>query len=91
MIFSFFYGFSKLYCLRILGSPQDFKLIIASGIKLPACCKGTQVVDKNIPILILAGHAGSQWFAVAGTSGEAVDKFLQIQWILKLVINFFGI
>ena len=32
-------------------------------------------MDKNIPILILAGHADSQGFAGAGTPGEAVDKF----------------
>ncbi len=36
---------------------------------------GSKEVDKNIPILILAGHADSQGLAGAGTPGEAVDKF----------------
>ncbi len=36
---------------------------------------GTQDVPKDIPILILAGHADSQGLEGAGTSGEAVDKF----------------
>ena len=35
--------------------------------------KGTIKVTKDIPILILAGHADSQGLAGAGTSGEAVD------------------
>ena len=35
--------------------------------------EGKNKVKKDIPILILAGHADSQGIAGAGTSGEAVD------------------
>jgi len=68
-----FYAFSQLYYTTNFN--EDFELIIGESSNLPATWVGSKDVDKNIPILILAGHADSQGFAGAGTPGEAVDKF----------------
>ena len=70
-----FYAFSQLYYTRNLNFTEDFELIIGESSNLPATWVGSKDVDKNIPILILAGHADSQGLAGAGTPGEAVDKF----------------
>ena len=70
-----FYASSKLYYTRNLNFIDDFDLIIGDSSSTPAKWVGSKDVDKNIPILILAGHADSQGFAGAGTPGEAVDKF----------------
>ncbi|AIQ98194.1 putative N-acetylmuramoyl-L-alanine amidase [Prochlorococcus sp. MIT 0801] len=70
-----FYAFSQLYYTRNFNFKENFELIIGEVSNLPATWVGTKDVDKNIPILILAGHADSQGFAGAGTPGEAVDKF----------------
>ena len=70
-----FYAFSQLYSNRNLDITEDLHLIIGASSNLPATWVGTLNVDKNIPILILAGHADSQGLAGAGTPGEAVDKF----------------
>ncbi len=70
----FFFSFSQLYFNRHLSVVDDLKLIIGEGSKLPANWVGTENVKKDIPILILAGHADSQGIAGAGTRGEAVDK-----------------
>ena len=70
-----FYAFSQLYHTLNLNFTEDLELIIGDITNLPATWVGTKVVDKNIPILILAGHADSQGLAGAGTPGEAVDKF----------------
>ncbi|WP_413678682.1 N-acetylmuramoyl-L-alanine amidase [Prochlorococcus sp. MIT 0916] len=70
-----FYAFSQLYYNRNYNFTEDFELIIGEASKLPATWVGSIDVDKNIPILILAGHADSQGMAGAGTPGEAVDKF----------------
>ncbi len=70
-----FYAFSQLYYTRNFHIPQDFELIIGERSNLPATWVGSIDVDKNIPILILAGHADSQGLAGAGTPGEAVDQF----------------
>ncbi len=70
-----FYSFSQLYYTRNFSFTEDFELIIGEVSSLPANWVGSRNVDKNIPILILAGHADSQGFAGAGTPGEAVDKF----------------
>jgi hypothetical protein len=70
-----FYAFSQLYYNRNLNSTEDFERIIGEGSNLPATWVGSKDVDKNIPILILAGHADSQGLAGAGTPGEAVDQF----------------
>ena len=70
-----FYVFSQLYYTRNLNFTEDFELIIGEASNLPASWVGSQDVDKNIPILILAGHADSQGLAGAGTPGEAVHKF----------------
>ena len=75
IFFITFYGFFKLYYTRNLNFTQDFEIIIGESSNLPATWVGTKVVDKNIPILILAGHADSQGLGGAGTPGEAVDKF----------------
>ena len=70
-----FYTFFQLYENRNLNSMKDFELIIGDSSNLPATWVGSGYVDKNIPILILAGHADSQGLAGAGTPGEAVGKF----------------
>ena len=70
-----FYAFSQLYYSRNFDFTEDFALIIGEASNLTATWVGSKDVDKNIPILILAGHADSQGLAGAGTPGEAVDKF----------------
>ncbi len=75
VFFIIFYAFSQLYYTRNFNFTDDLKLIIGEGSNLPATWVGSKDVDKNIPILILAGHADSQGLAGAGTPGEAVDKF----------------
>ena len=70
-----FYTFSQLYSTRNLNITEDLDLIIGESSNLPATWVGIKDVDKNIPILILAGHADSQGLSGAGTPGEAVDKF----------------
>ena len=72
---SFSYALSQLYFISHLNSIDDFHLIIGKGSKLAATWIGTKDVSKEIPILILAGHADSQGLDGAGTAGEAVDKF----------------
>jgi len=75
MFFLFSYGCSRLYFISNLNYIDDFELIIGKGSTLPANWIGTQDVNKDIPILILAGHADSQGLLESGTPGEAVDKF----------------
>ena len=70
-----FLAFSQLYYNKNLNINEDLDLIIGVSSDLPATWVGSKDVDRNIPILILAGHADSQGFAGAGTPGEAVDKF----------------
>ena len=70
-----FYAFSQLYYNKNLNINEDLDLIIGVSSDLPATWVGSKDVDRNIPILILAGHADSQGLAGAGTPGEAVDKF----------------
>ena len=69
------YFFSQLNFISNLNYIDDLDLIIGEGSKLPARWIGTKEVNKDIPILILAGHADSQGLDGAGTPGEAVDKF----------------
>ena len=75
VFFTIFYAFSQLYYTRNLNFTDDLELLIGEASNLPATWVGTKDVDKNIPILILAGHADSQGLSGAGTPGEAVDKF----------------
>ena len=75
VFFIAFYTFSQLYYTSNFNFKEDLELIIGEASNLPANWVGNKDVDKNIPILILAGHADSQGFAGAGTPGEAVDKF----------------
>ena len=75
IIFLIFVYASQLYSTRNLNILEDFELIIGEASNLPANWVGSKDVDKNTPILILAGHADSQGLAGAGTPGEAVDKF----------------
>ncbi len=75
VFFIIFYAFSQLYYTRNSNFTADLKLIIGEGSSLPTNWVGSKDVDKNTPILILAGHADSQGLAGAGTPGEAVDKF----------------
>ena len=70
-----FYAFYKLYYYRNFNFNNNFEYIIGESSNLPATWVGSGDVNKNIPILILAGHADSQGLAGAGTPGEAVDKF----------------
>ena len=69
------FSFSQFYSTRNLNITEDLNLIIGESSNIPANWVGSIDVDKNIPILILAGHADSQGLAGAGTPGEAVDKF----------------
>ena len=73
--FTCFYAISQSYYTRNLNFAENFDLIIGESSNLPATWVGSGVIDKNIPILILAGHADSQGFAGAGTPGEAVHKY----------------
>ena len=75
VFFIIFYAFSQLYYTRNFNFTDDLEVIIGEGSNLPANWVGSKNVVKNIPILILAGHADSQGLAGAGTPGEAVDKF----------------
>ena len=70
-----FYTFSQLCYTSNFNFKEDLELITGEASNLPANWVGSKDVDKNIPILILAGHADSQGLAGAGTPGEAVDKF----------------
>jgi len=70
-----FFSFSKFYFTKNLSITDQLDLIIGESSNLPATWVGSMDVDKNVPILILAGHADSQGLAGAGTPGEAVDKF----------------
>ena len=70
-----FFTFSKLYFTKNLNITEELDLLIGESSNLPATWVGSIDVDKNVPILILAGHADSQGLAGAGTPGEAVDKF----------------
>ena len=72
---SFLYVFSRQYFIYSYDTIDHLEFIIGEGVNLPAHWIGTKNVNKDIPILILAGHADSQGLAGAGTSGEAVDKF----------------
>ena len=75
VISSFFYIFSKLYYLKHYYHIDDLDLLIGARSELSANWIGIKDVNKDIPILILAGHADSQGLAGAGTPGEAVEKF----------------
>ncbi len=74
-LLSFFCAFSQLHHSRNSNFTDNLKQLIGESSNIPANWVGSQNVDKNIPILILAGHADSQGLAGAGTPGEAVDKF----------------
>ena len=70
-----FYAFYQLYYTSKIKFTDDIQLIIGKRSNQTANWTGIKDVYKNIPILILAGHADSQGIAGAGTPGEAVDKF----------------
>ena len=71
----FFYASTKLYFFKNLNIIDYVELIIGESAKLPTCLVGTKDVTKDIPILILLGHADSQRVSGAVNSGEVVDKF----------------
>ena len=75
VFFSFSYAFSQLYLISNLKFIDNFEKMIGTSVNLPASWIGTKEVYKDIPILILAGHADSQSLFGAGTAGEAVEKF----------------
>ena len=52
--------------------PPNIDKLIGDKARLGSVWKGTKVVPKNIPILILAGHADSQGISGAGTAGYQV-------------------
>ena len=91
---SFSYAFSQLYFASNFNYIDDLDFLIGKSSNLPASWIGTKEVKKNIPILILAGHADSQGLVAPGTAGEAVDKFAlnpmhpemsdELFWNLKL-------
>jgi hypothetical protein len=47
--------------------------LTGSRSRLPRDWVGTRVLPRDVPILVMAGHADSQGIAGAGTSGFAVD------------------
>ena len=69
------YPYLQLHFVNQFNYLDEFELIIGEVSQLPAGWIGTKDVKKDIPILILAGHADSQGLAGAGTSGEAVDRY----------------
>ena len=75
LFFLFSYSFLQLNFISNLNNINDLDLIIGEVSNLPASWIGTKDVNKDIPILILAGHADSQGLVGPGTAGEAVDKF----------------
>ena len=75
ILLSFFYVFLKLNFFTRIPYINDLELILGQRANLPTSWVGTKDVEKNIPILILAGHADSQGLAGSGTNGEAVDKY----------------
>ena len=75
IFYSLSYAFLQLYLIFKLHYFDDINLIIGDSSNLSASWIGTEDVNKDIPILILAGHADSQSFVGAGTPGEAVEKF----------------
>ena len=72
---TFSYALSQLNFISNLNYTNNLELLIGKGSNLPSSWIGTKEVNKDIPILILAGHADSQGLAGSGTSGESVDKF----------------
>ena len=74
LFFSFVYTFSKLYFIKYLNYNEDLNLVIGESAQLSASWVGIKDVEKEIPILILAGHADSQGLSGSGTPGEAVGK-----------------
>tara|TARA_Y100001968_G_scaffold272985_1_gene265522 strand:+ start:3113 stop:3835 length:723 start_codon:yes stop_codon:yes gene_type:complete len=74
-LYPFLIFFLDSYFFSYLKFSGDLGLILGPSANLSASWIGTQEVDENIPILILAGHADSQGLAGAGTLGEAVDKY----------------
>ena len=70
-----FYAFFHFYVTRNHKFTNNIEIVIGEVSNLSAIWEGTKNVDKNIPILVLAGHADSQGLAGSGTPGEAVDKF----------------
>ena len=72
---SFSYVYLQRHFINNFNNIEDLELILGEVANLPASWIGTQNVNKNIPILILAGHADSQGLGGAGTAGEAVEKF----------------
>ena len=58
-----FYAFTQQYYTRNFYFKEDFELIIGDASNLSATWIGSKDVDKNIPILVLAGHADSQGLA----------------------------
>jgi len=75
IFYSLSYAFLQLYLISKLNYVDDIRLLIGDSSNLSASWIGTEDVNKDIPILILAGHADSQSLVGAGTPGEAVDKF----------------
>ncbi len=75
VLFTFFSVFSQFYYTRNSNFTENLQHIIGESSNLSSNWVGSGVVDKDIPILILAGHADSQGSGGAGTPGEAVDKF----------------
>ena len=69
------YAFRQLNLVNHSNFIEDFNFIVGPSANLSARWIGTIEVDKDIPILILAGHADSQGVTGAGTAGEAVGKY----------------
>ena len=75
IFFTVSYAFLQIYFIKPVRFDENLKMIIGEGANLPAHWIGTKAVNRDTPILILAGHADSQGISGAGTLGEAVDRF----------------
>ncbi len=73
--YSILFSFFQLRTINYWSFSDDIGSIIGQVTKTNANWVGKVQVDRNIPILIMAGHADSQGLSGAGTAGEAVDIF----------------
>jgi len=56
-------------------SPPTTDPLLGARVQLKAIWRGSRVVPRRMPILVMAGHADSQNMQGAGTSGAAVDQY----------------
>ena len=60
--------------LKVCPLPGNPDPLLGSRTRMPGRWVGRTSVRKNVPIVVMAGHADSQGMASAGTPGFAVDQ-----------------